>query len=256
MILSIAERHKYILNTLQKEGFVKVVDIARKLDVTTVTVRKDLKLLEEKGLLYRTHGSASPINPHIPDKNVKEKEKIRITEKQLIGIAASRLIEDDDAIIVNSGSTICTFAEQIAPKGKLTVVTSSIKVTSILSENERIHVSQLGGTLRRSSMSVIGSYTLSFLKNITCSKVFLGVDGIDPDFGVTTSNVEEAELNRAMMDVSLKTIALCDSSKFGRKGFGKICSLEKVDIVVTDEGISSSMRRLLEEHGVEVIIAR
>src|SRR5690606_8679568 len=109
---------------------------------------------------------------------------------------------------------------------------------------------QLGGTLRRSSMSVIGSYTLIFLKNITCSKVFLGVDGIDSEFGVTTSNIEEAELNRAMMDVSLKTIVLCDSSKFGRKGFGKICDVDKIDIVVTDRGISSSMQQLLEEHGV------
>src|SRR5690606_30572794 len=235
MILSIAERHKYILNTLQKEGFVKVIDIAKKLGVTTVTIRKDFKALEEKGLLYRTHGSASPVNPHIADKNVREKEKIKIKEKELIGIAASRLIEEDDSIIINSGSTICAFAEQIEPKGQLRVVTSSIRATSILGEMEDVHVSQLGGTLRRSSMSVIGSYTLSFLKNITCSKVFLGVDGIDPDFGVTTSNIEEAELNRAMMDVSLKTIVLCDSSKFGRKGFGKICHVDKIDIVVTDE---------------------
>lgn len=256
MILSIAERHKYILNTLHKEGFVKVVDIAKKLDVTTVTVRKDLKALEEKGLLYRTHGSASPVNPHTADRNVKEKEKIRTKEKQLIGIFAARLIEEDDSIIINSGSTICAFAEQIEPKGRLTVVTSSIKATSILGEHEGINVSQLGGTLRRSSMSVIGSYTLSFLENITCSKVFLGVDGIDPDFGVTTSNIEEAELNRAMMSVSLKTIVLCDSSKFGRKGFGKICNLDKIDVVVTDEGISPSMCKLLEEHGVEVIVAK
>ena len=256
MILSIAERHKYILNTLHKEGFVKVVDIAKKLDVTTVTVRKDLKALEEKGLLYRTHGSASPVNPHTADRNVKEKEKIRTKEKQLIGIFAARLIEEDDSIIINSGSTICAFAEQIEPKGRLTVVTSSIKATSILGEHEGINVSQLGGTLRRSSMSVIGSYTLSFLENITCSKVFLGVDGIDPDFGVTTSNIEEAELNRAMMSVSLKTIVLCDSSKFGRKGFGKICNLDKIDVVVTDEGISPSMCKLLEEHGVEVVVAK
>ncbi|WP_205966272.1 DeoR/GlpR family DNA-binding transcription regulator [Parapedobacter sp. SGR-10] len=256
MILSIAERHKYILGTLQKEGFVKVVDIANKLDVTTVTIRKDLKALEEKGLLYRTHGSASPVNPHTADRNVKEKEKIRTKEKQLIGIFAARLIEEDDSIIINSGSTICAFAEQIEPKGRLTVVTSSIKATSILGEHEGINVSQLGGTLRRSSMSVIGNYTLSFLENITCSKVFLGVDGIDPDFGVTTSNIEEAELNRAMMSVSLKTIVLCDSSKFGRKGFGKICNLDKIDVVVTDEDISSSMCKLLEENGVEVIVAR
>ena len=256
MILSIAERHKYILAALQKEGFVKVVDIANKLDVTTVTVRKDLKALEEKGLLYRTHGSASPVNPHAADKNVKEKEKIRIREKELIGIFASRLIEEDDSIIINSGSTICTFAEQMEPKGKLRVVTSSVKATLILGEAENVQVSQLGGTFRRSSMSVIGSYTLSFLENIACSKAFLGVDGIDPEFGVTTSNIEEAELNRAMMGVALKTIVLCDSSKFGRKGFGKICNLDKIDTIVTDEGISASMRKILEEHGIEVVIAK
>lgn len=256
MILSIAERHKYILNALQKEGFVKVVDIAKKLDVTTVTVRKDLKALEEKGLLYRTHGSASPVNPHMADRHVKEKEKIRIKEKQLIGAFAAQLIEEDDSIIINSGSTTCAFAEQIEPKGSLTVVTASIKVTSILGEHERINVTQLGGMLRRSSMSTMGSYTLSFLENITCSKVFLGVDGIDLDFGVTTSNVEEAELNKAMMGVALKTIVLCDSSKFGRKGFGKICNLDKIDVIVTDEGISTSMQGLLEELGVEIIVAR
>lgn len=256
MILSIAERHKYILSALQKEGFVKVVDIAKKLDVTTVTVRKDFKVLEEKGLLYRTHGSASPVNPHMADRHVKEKEKIRIKEKQLIGAFAARLIEEDDSIIINSGSTICAFAEHIEPKGRLTVVTSSIKATSILSDNEGINVSQLGGTLRRSSMSVIGSYTMSFLENITCSKVFLGVDGVDIDFGVTTSNIEEAELNKAMMGVALKTIVLCDSSKFGRKGFGKISNLDKIDIVVTDEGISTSMQGLLEEQGIEVIVAK
>ncbi|ADY53685.1 transcriptional regulator, DeoR family [Pseudopedobacter saltans DSM 12145] len=256
MILSIAERHKYILNTLQKEGFIRVIDVAKKLDVTTVTIRKDLKTLEEKGLLYRTHGSASPINPHASDRNVKEKEKERIKEKQLIGISASKLIEENDSIIINSGSTICAFAEQIVPKERLTVVTSSIKATTILSENEAINISQLGGTFRRSSMSVIGSYTLSFLENITCSKVFLGVDGVDLDFGVTTSNIEEAELNKAMMNISLKTIVLCDSSKFGRKGFGKICNLDKIDIIITDEGISPSIQKLIEEQGVEVIIAR
>ena len=256
MILSIAERHQHILRVLEKDGFVKVIDIANELDVTTVTVRKDFKSLEERGLLYRTHGSASPANPHTSDRHVKEKEKIRIKEKQLIGAYAARFIEEGDSIIINSGSTVCVFAEQIKPIGRLTVVTSSIKATMILSEHENIYVTQLGGTLRRSSMSVIGSYTLNFLENITCSKMFLGVDGIDLDFGVTTSNVEEAELNKAMMSVALKTIVLCDSSKFGRKGFGKICNLDKIDIIITDEGISISMKKLLEEQGIEVIVAK
>ena len=254
MILSIAERHKYILNSLQRDGFVKVVELASRLDVTTVTIRKDLKLLEEKGLLYRTHGSASTINPLATDRTAKEKEKINTQEKRHIAVCAAKLIEKDDSIIINSGSTICAFAEEIKSKGKLKVVTSSITATGILSEDQDLTVIQLGGILRRSSMSVIGSHTIGLLDSITCSKVFLGVDGVDVDYGITTSNMEEAELNRAMMKVGLQTIVLCDSSKFGRKGFGKICAVDKIDIVVTDKGISKSMRKSLEELGVEVLI--
>ncbi|NDV78280.1 DeoR/GlpR family DNA-binding transcription regulator [Dysgonomonas sp. 511] len=253
-MLSIAERHKYILEVLNKEGFIKVIDIAELLNVTTVTIRKDLKLLEQKGLLYRTHGSASPVNPHTGDRNVSEKEKINISEKKRIGIVAAQLIEENDSIIMNSGSTICTFAEQIKAKGQLMVVTASLKATLILCDQENINILQLGGNFRRRSMSVIGNYTLGFLNDITCSKLFLGVDGVDPDFGVTTSNLEEAELNKAMMGIALKTIVLCDSSKFGRKGFGKICNLDKIDTIITDAGISPSMAKAIEDAGIELII--
>ena len=92
-MISIAERHKYILDTLAKDGFVKVADIAKALEVTTVTIRKDLKYLEEKHLLYRTHGSASPINPLASDLNVAEKEKMKKDEKKRIALAACNLIE-------------------------------------------------------------------------------------------------------------------------------------------------------------------
>lgn len=252
-MLSIAERHKYILELLEREGFVKVVDIAKDLNVTTVTARKDLKYLEEKGLLYRTHGSASPVNPHIGDRGVLEKEKIGITEKKRIGIKAAQLIEDNDSVIINSGSTVCAFAEQINVLTKLKVVTSSLKVSSILGSKENVSIMQLGGKYRNRSMSVIGSYTLSLLEKITCSKLFLGVDGVDPDFGITTSNLEEAELNIAMINASLKTIVLCDSTKFGRKGFGKVCGLEKIDTIITDSGISGSMKKLIEDFGINLI---
>ncbi len=253
-ILSIAERHKYIVDKLNKEGFIKVADIANELDITTVTTRKDLKLLEEKGLLYRIHGGASPTNPHIGDRTVSEKEKIMIMEKNRIGIAAARLIEKNDSVVMNSGSTICSFAEQIESQTPIKIVTSSLKVSIILGEKENINILQLGGKYRTRSMSVIGNYTTSLLERITCSKFFLGVDGVDPEFGVTTSNLEEAELNIAMMNASLKTIVLCDSSKFGRKGFGKICNLDKIDTIVTDSGISESMKEIIEENGIQLII--
>ncbi|WP_298645721.1 DeoR/GlpR family DNA-binding transcription regulator [uncultured Proteiniphilum sp.] len=254
-MLSIAERHKRIMETLNKDGFVTVENLSRLLDVTSVTIRKDLSYLEKKGLLYRTHGSASPISPHISERNVVEKEKLNIDEKKRIGIAAAKLIEENDSIILNSGSTICEFAKNITPQSSLTVVTSSVTATQILSETEKVNLFLLGGNFRKRSMSVIGNSSISFLSNITCSKCFLGVDGIDAEFGITTSNIEEAELNKKMMDVSIRTIILCDSSKFRKKGFVKICDIDKVDIIVTDSGISDSMKNLLKERGIELIIA-
>lgn len=253
---SIAERHKYILDKLQSHGFVKVTDAAEDLKVTTVTIRRDLKALEEKGMLYRTHGSASPINPHMADRTVSEKEELNPQEKRAIAIEASKMVVPNDSIIMNSGSTVCAFAEEIEPTQKLTVVTASLKASLILGSLEGIKVIQLGGNYRESSMSVIGNFTSQLVEKVACSKFFLGVDGVDINFGVTTSNLEEAELNKAMMAASLKTIILCDSSKFGKKGFGKICNLDKIDTIITDSGISKSMKAELEEQGVEVIVAQ
>ncbi|MDR2680500.1 MAG: DeoR/GlpR family DNA-binding transcription regulator [Tannerella sp.] len=252
---SIAERHKYILDTLQREGFVKVTDVASALNVTAATIRNDLKFLEEKKLLFRTHGSASVINPHTIDMNLTEKEKIKINEKRKIAQAAYELIKENDSIIIGAGSTVFALAEQIKPVDRLTVVTASLKVSIMLNELLNTQVIQLGGVIRKNSVSVIGDYTSSFFDDITCSKVFLGVDGIDPEFGISNSNIEEARLNKRMIDASLETVILADSSKFGKKGFGRICNLDRVDIIVTDSGITGSMAKIIESAGIKLVIA-
>ncbi len=253
-MISIAERYKFILEALKKDGFIKVADMARTLEVTPVTIRKDLKYLEEKKLLYRTHGSASPINPIAPELNVVEKEKMKKGEKERIALAACDLIEENDSIIIASGSTVYTFAENIKPIQHLTVVTASLKVSILLNQLNNVDVLQLGGTVRKNSFSVVGEYTTRFFEDITCSKLFMGVDGIDLESGITNSNIEEAQLNKRMMHASLKTVILADSSKFGRKGFGKICNLDQVDVIITDSGISESMVKMVEDTGIELII--
>jgi len=253
-MISIAERHKFILDSLNKDGFIKVMDMAKSLDVTTVTIRKDLKQLEEKKLLYRTHGSARPVNPLASDLNVSEKEKMKKDEKKRIALAANNLIEENDTIIIASGSTVYTLAENIKPLKHLTVVTASLKVSILLNEMNNVDVLQLGGTVRKNSGSVSGDSTIRFFDDITCSKLFLGVDGIDPEYGITNSNMEEAHLNKKMIDSSLRTIILSDSSKFGKRGFWKICNLDQVDMIITDSGISPAMAKLVEETGTELII--
>ena len=253
-MISIAERHKHILDCLARDGYVRVAEMAKELDVTTVTIRKDLKYLEEKKLLYRTHGSASPVNPQTQEVEVREKEKIHIDEKRRIAMAAAQLIEPDDSIIIASGSTVQMLGDFIQPQGHITVVTSSLKTAVQLNSMDRVDVIQLGGNVRKNSLSVVGVYTSQFFEQITCSKLFLGVDGIDLDYGITNSNIEEALLNIKMIEASQRTIIMADSSKFGRRGFGRICNLDRIDVIITDSGITASVARAIEDAGIELII--
>ena len=253
-MISIAERHKHILDCLARDGYVRVAEMAKELDVTTVTIRKDLKYLEEKKLLYRTHGSASPVNPQTQEVEVREKEKIHIDEKRRIAMAAAQLIEPDESIIIASGSTVQMLGDFIQPQGHLTVVTSSLKTAVQLNSMDRVDVIQLGGNVRKNSLSVVGVYTSQFFEQITCSKLFLGVDGIDLDYGITNSNIEEALLNIKMIEASQRTIIMADSSKFGRRGFGRICNLDRIDVIITDSGITASVARAIEDAGIELII--
>ena len=252
--LSLPERHARILEILHNKGSVSVSVLSEVLKVSEVTIRKDLSFLEEQKKLFRAHGSAILISPYITDRHVNEKEKHNVTEKRGIGISAASLITEEDSIIIASGTTMLFFAREIMPKGRLTVITSAVPVTSILSQNNNIDVVQLGGVVRNSSVSVVGYFAEDQLQSFTCSKLYLGVDGFDLDFGLTTSNMMEAKLNRVMMGAAQKTVVLTDSSKFGRRGFSKICDIEEVDQIITDNGIPPRYLSELRDRGVEVTI--
>src|SRR5688572_17860472 len=251
---SLPERHQYILARVKKEGKVNVLDLCKDLNVSSVTIRKDLKLLEDKSLLYRTHGGATAGNPYTVDKPVNEKEKIRSEEKMDIGAAAAKLIEPDDCIIIASGTTVLSLARNIKPEGHLTVITAALNVATELNHHPQVEVLVLGGILRKSSSSATGLYAERVLDDFSCSKLFLGVDGIDLDFGLTTTHVQEAQLNRKMIAASQKTIVLADSSKFGKRGFGRICGLEDVEQIITDSGISDHLVEKLKGMGIEITI--
>ncbi|RLJ61516.1 DeoR family transcriptional regulator [Lacinutrix venerupis] len=248
------KRHKDILERLAKEKHLEVLELCKILDVSAVTIRKDLKFLEQKGLLYRTHGGASVENPYINERTVLDKEKISVEEKNGIAqLAASKIVEND-TIMIASGTTVQALSKFIKPKNKLTVITSSLNVVLNLINDKNIEILQLGGYIRHSSASVIGNYAEYILKNVSCSKLFLGVDGIDLDYGLSTTNLEEAELNKKMLSAAQKVIILADSSKFGKKSFARICNLSQVNEIITDKGISSSIRKKLEEKDIKVTI--
>ncbi len=253
MTTSIPERHQHILNKLREQGHVSVLSLSQELNVTTVTIRKDLKYLEERKFLFRSHGSATPNNPYINERPVNEKEKIRVSQKQRIARAAADLIESEDSIIIASGTTVIELARQIKAHSKLTVVTASLNAALILSRDPVIDIIQLGGALRKNSSSVIGHYAMNMLEELSCNKLFLGVDGIDPEFGLTTTNNMEAALNKLMIKSAQRVIVLADSTKFGRRGFSKICNLSEIEMVITDDEVPESFVEKLDEAGVECV---
>jgi DeoR family transcriptional regulator of aga operon len=252
--MTIAERHAFILKKLKEEDFVRVVDLSEALEVSTVTIRKDLKLLEEKNLLFRSHGSASALAPYVTDRHVQEKAHLQVGEKQRIAQAAAQLVQPGDALILGSGTTVEAFARELTRIPDITVLTAALNVSLTLAKASGIEVIQLGGSLRQNSFSVIGPYAEDMIANFACSKLFLGVDGLTFDHGLTTSNMMEAHLNQRMIEAAEKLIVLADASKFGKKGFGRICGLDAVDQLVTDEAITSHQRQQCEENGIELSV--
>ena len=244
-----------ILGGFLKSGSVQVTDLSAQLDVSSVTIRKDLTELEKEGKLYRSHGRAILINPYINNRNVNVKEKLCIDEKRIIGKVAASMITHDDSILIASGTTVHALARSIEADHKLTVITASLQVSELLSGQENIDIIQLGGMLRHSSLSVVGNYAESILSNFFCSKLFLGVDGIDLDFGITTTDMREANLNQVMMRTAQKTIVLADSSKFGRRGFSKIADMDEIDLIITDTNVQPTVAKRIEEMGIDLIIA-
>ncbi|MFV0604925.1 MAG: DeoR/GlpR family DNA-binding transcription regulator [Niabella sp.] len=251
---NLADRHNQILGKLKKEGSVQVINLCETLNVSSVTIRKDLHFLEEKGLLYRTHGGATISNPYIADRPVNEKFGLQTNEKGKIGQYAASIIEQNDCILVASGTTVQYFAKNIISNGHLTVVTSALNVALELIHHPDTEVIQLGGIMRKTSSSVTGIYAETALLDFSFSKLFLGVDGIDPEFGLTTSNMMEAQLNRKMIAAAQKTIILADSTKFGKRGFGKICNIDEVDQIITDSGVPKHIIEKLTQQGIEISI--
>ncbi|HLW21320.1 MAG TPA: DeoR/GlpR family DNA-binding transcription regulator, partial [Cyclobacteriaceae bacterium] len=180
--MSIAERHKFILDRLQREGYVSVAELSKEMEVTMATVRKDLKILEGKGLLFRTHGSATPLYPYVNDRPVNEKELVFVEEKRAIAKKAAEFLSENEAIIIGSGTTVVAFAQAIPKNLPLTVLTGAMNVTMALLDSSDIEIVQLGGAVRKSSSSVVGHYAEEMIKNFACSKLFLSVDGISLDY--------------------------------------------------------------------------
>ncbi|HWB92874.1 MAG TPA: DeoR/GlpR family DNA-binding transcription regulator [Puia sp.] len=255
-IKNITERHQLILKKLEEGRHVSIQELINMTMVSGVTIRKDLKLLEDKNLLFLSRGGASISNPYAVERPINEKELINEKEKQRIARAALGIVGQHDSIIIGSGTTVYQLARCLHPAKRLTVITPALQVALELCHRSNVEVLQLGGMIRPSSSSATGAFAEMILEQISSGIAFLGADGIDLQFGISITNLAEASLHQKMMDVAQVLVILADSSKFGRRGLGRICGLDQVQYIVTDDGVPGAIVKQLEEKGVKVIIAK
>jgi DeoR family transcriptional regulator, aga operon transcriptional repressor len=245
------------MEQLNKLGQVNVGILSKTFGVSEVTIRNDLAQLEKKNMLVRARGGAMKITQNYVgvDYPLSDKQNKNLQEKKDIGKKAAELIEENNTIIIDSGSTTIEVAKNLSRFNELTVITNALNVATQLSEQKNLNVIVPGGTLRKNSLSLVGISAEKGFRNYFCDKLFLGVDGFDTQHGISTPNIEEAHLNQIMIEISREVIVVTDSSKFQRRGFAFIAPVTKINVVVTDKGIPQEEKVRLENLGIKVIIA-
>ena len=248
------ERRREILELLQNEGRVLVRELAKRFRTSLITIRKDLEFLHHQGQLERTHGGALPLRTGaLRDRTLQEKERLHRQEKLRIAAAAVRMIRPGQVVILDSGTTTTAIARACRQFRSLTVITNATNIAQELAGTS-VEVLLTGGTLRKNSFSLVGPLAEESLRRLSADLLFLAVDGFDVRYGLTTPNLLEARVNRAMAEAARRTIVVCDSSKFGRRSLSLIIPASAVHETITDRKIAKPYLKALRDADIEVTL--
>lgn len=252
----IANRHLRILDFLKKKGKVEVDTLSTILDVSPVTVRRDLDTLSKKGFLLRTHGGASsldtPFDP-LHKHDFFKKEITCMQEKKRIAAKAAELVKDDSIVFLNSGTTTLFFLEALREKHVRVLTNNAAAIT--MQRDQNIEFFLIGGEYRKQSRAFVGDIALKALEGVYSDYTFLGTHGISLQQGLMSTAFPERSINQAMIDhTSGKVVVLADHSKLGISSNFITASLDTVDILITDTACPPSFVETLRDRGITVYI--
>jgi DeoR family transcriptional regulator of aga operon len=252
--LMIEERRRRIRELLRAEGRVRVEALAARFGISQVTIRADLSILESAGALTRTHGGALSLPE--ADQSLDVKQLQHRAEKQRIAAAAAGLIRDGETIILDSCTTTAEIARQIRTLDlkSINVITNALNIAALLIDVPSVRLIVPGGILRRESNSLSGPMAESTLATLRANRLYLGADGVDPQIGVMTPHLAEAELNAKMIGISQQVVVVADSSKFARRNISLIARVEQLHMLITDRAAPQDAIEQLRQRGVEVCL--
>jgi DeoR family transcriptional regulator, aga operon transcriptional repressor len=256
-------RAKEIVSLLLRSGKTSVEDLTAALNASPASIRRDLTRLEKQGLVHRTHGGAMLANPakavYEPfrfDASFQVREERFASEKQHIAKAAANLVEDGETVGLAAGTTTTLVARQLLHRKHLHIITNAVNIGMELSSSKGLTTTLTGGSLRwTGAFSLVGPAAIESISNLVLDRLFLGVTGVDAVHGATLIEVEEAAVFRAMVRQAKQVVVVADSSKMGHNSPAVVCPLSRIDLIITDDGVSQDAVKAFAEKNVRLLMA-
>jgi DeoR family fructose operon transcriptional repressor len=250
-----AERHLMIMKILRDRKVISVNELSSILTVSANTIRRDLSLLEEQGVLKRSQGGAvlNEVTNLLHPFEIRKNENA--FAKDIIGQTAAKLVTNNDTIILDSGTTTLQLAKSLNIMWNLTILTNSIDMADEFLNNPNIVVILSGGIIRQTSRSLIGLPAEQFFLQYHVSKTFLGVGGVSVNAGITNHNMYETSVKRRMIEAADEVIILADHTKIGKVLLSQVAPLDMVNKIITDQETPLELIKEIKAANIEVIIA-
>ena len=249
------EYQRKIMALLIQNESVGVKELSRLLQISDSTTRRQLTLMEKRGLVVRTHGGARLANPITYELLYENRAAQALVAKRKIAAAALSYISPDLVIGLSGGTTCTELARLLRTQERLTVVTHAINIALEIQAQPERRVMVTGGLLNQNSYELVGSQVSQSLQNVHLDIAFVGVSGISAEFGFSMHDEPEAVAGRSFMAAADRTIVLADSTKIGKSTFARLCSIKDVHLMITDDQIDPRQAKLLRDAGLEILIA-
>jgi DeoR/GlpR family transcriptional regulator of sugar metabolism len=251
----ITERHQKIMALLQKEKTISTKKLRELLYVSEATLRRDLKEMEQRGLLQRTYGGATIVESPTREASIIIREQKQIREKRRIAVKCLEFINDHNSYFIDSSSTVSFILYNLDNFQDITFITNGLRNASILADAANVNLYLTGGKFNAQTNSIVGSDTVEYIKNFNCHAFFFSCSGISLNAGITEANVEQKEVKREMLKRSKIHILLADHTKFNKIFLCRNCGFEDIDYLITDELPDQAYLELFEKTKTKVIVA-
>lgn len=247
------ERRKRLTELVARRGFMSLVELARSLDASESTIRRDLDLLDSTGQLRRTHGGAISASDSIAVPAFEDRSRVSSDEKRQIGVAAARLVGDGETVLLDGGTTTYEVARHLCGRS-VQVVTNSLPVAYLLAGDRRIDLTLVGGYVYPRTGVAVGQLAINFLGAIHAKRLIMSVAGVT-ERGFFNSNALLVETQLRMIAAVDEVVVVADHSKFGQQSLAFLCELGRIQKVVSDSGLAESHCRMVREAGLDLIVA-